>query len=99
MRQVLGVLPPRGPWDHLRLPVPQTLSQVAPGAVGIPRGSLCPLLLWGLGPRGRGGGREDHFPLQPRAGGVGSRLGPEPAEESLGTRARWVMGRASTRSW
>ena len=94
------VAPPTpGLWDCLRLLVPQTLSQVAPGAVGIPQSSRLPTASPGVGHGAGGRDQADHFPLQPWAGGVGSRLGPEPAEESLGTRARQVMGRASERGW
>ena len=92
VRQVLGVPLPLRLWTRLRLLLPQVLCQVAGGAVRIPRGVPSAHRFSRGQSWSRGGDHADHFHLQPWVGGVGSGLGAERAEESLGTRARVGAG-------
>lgn len=78
-----------GLWTRLRLRVPQALSRVVPGAVGIPRGGELPAASRGVGSseRGRGegawrggldgggGDRADHYTLRAGASGLGTQGG------------------------
>ena len=100
VRQVLGVLLPLWSLDPLAPPA-------APGPVsGGPRCCRNPSGVPSAHrfSRGRswsrGGDHADHFHLQPWVGGVGSGLGAERVEESLGTRARVGAGPGQrTESW